>query len=222
MVLDDDLKPVGLRSGDQLRESVRAALGLLVRASLSDRIHADRVAAERLRELEPLLVVRCELLPRRFLGRAAEPLAVAHDQHRLHPVVIEPLAQRRGEALLCDPRAVERVHELEPRDRELLARELAEVHRVGDHARALLGLAEPEAPVQRPLRERDRILCGRRLRLCCGRRGRLTERVRDEPTKRGESEDSKRVTTVHVASKRAWRSIDSCTLPQSAGEAKLG
>src|SRR5690606_34649172 len=131
----------------QPAQPVRGQLRLLLPRAFARRVHADHRAAERLRRVDPLVVVLDGLPPLRLVRRAQAPFAVAHDQ-----VLVDALAVcaavhlgqvRRVLRLVLE----EAVDVLDCLDAELLPRDAHEVQ--------VVQLARADRAVQRPLRQRD-------------------------------------------------------------------
>ena len=97
VIFNDDVEFVRLRHLEEFDETVCATNRLLASVSLADRIHADCMTSNLLREREPLLVIRRELCARCFVGRTAQSFAVAHDEFALHAEVVAALTELAAE-----------------------------------------------------------------------------------------------------------------------------
>jgi hypothetical protein len=147
VVLDDDVDVVLRAELAQAPQAVGRQRRCSSYEPLLCGVDADRVAAEELRGFDPAVMVLDRLRPRRGVGIAQVPFAVAHDEQALHAVVLGPLLHltqvRRVLRLVLE----ELVDVLDGLDVELLACADGEVE--------VVHLLRAERLVKRPLCERD-------------------------------------------------------------------
>ena len=148
MILNDDVEFERLRDLKEFHQTIRTTNLLFVGVPLTDGVHTNGVAADFLREREPLLMICGELRTRCVVGCAAEPFAIAHDEFALHVKVVAALAEFASERLFTNAARVELIDEFDARDAELFFRDLRKVHRIGWILRTFLGLAKAKASME--------------------------------------------------------------------------
>ena len=147
VVLDNDIDSQRVGELGQRPQAIGGPTDLIFIAARRGGVDPDRMAAQVLRRLDPLVMVLDRLGPLGQAGVPQVPLAVDHDQQQLHPHIPRPLLQLIEVSGVARLVLEELIHKLHGMNAKLLFRHLGKIE--------VVELSSKNGPMQRPLGERD-------------------------------------------------------------------